>query len=265
MEFKKLAEEIVSKVGGASNITNATHCATRLRLNLADESKADTETLKRTEGVLGVASANGQYQVIIGPEVSQVYPLVQSLIETKETTNEVKAKQSLFNHLIDTLTGIFTPILPALTASGMLKAVLAILVAFKLVNNTSMTYQVLNFMGDATFYFLPILLANSAAKKLGCNQFLAMMLGGILLHPNFVNLVATAKADPTAAISIFGLPISTASYSSTVVPILLGVWLMSVVEPLANKYSPKAIKFFTAPLITMFVVGIATLTVLGPL
>lgn len=112
----------------------------------------------------------------------------------------------------------------------MIKAVLAILVAFKLVSNTSSTYQVINFMGDATFYFLPILLANSAAKKLGCNPYLAMMLGGILIHPSFVNLVAASK-ESGEAITIFMLPIYNASYSSSVIPIILGVLLMSRWSP----------------------------------
>ena len=148
--------------------------------------------------------------------------------------------------------------------TGALKAVLAILVAFKLVDSTSSTYQVINFMADATFYFLPILLANSAAKKLGCNPYLAMMLGGILIHPNFVSMVSTAK-ETGEAITVFALPIYNATYSSSVIPILLGVLLMSKVEPLANRVAPKAIRFFTAPLITMLVVGIATLCVLGPI
>ena len=173
------------------------------------------------------------------------------------------SKGKWYDRVIDTLTGIFTPILPPLTAAGMIKAVLAILVAFKLVSNTSSTYQVINFMGDATFYFLPILLANSAAKKLGCNPYLAMMLGGILIHPSFVNLVAASK-ESGEAITIFMLPIYNASYSSSVIPIILGVLLMSKVEPWATRISPKAIRFFTAPLLTMFICGIATLCVLGP-
>lgn len=261
MNFEALAATIVNKVGGESNISGVTHCATRLRFNLNDESKADTEGLKATEGVLGVAVKGGQYQVIIGPDVSQLYQaLVKQYSFGESASKEEKKDAKWTERLFDTLTGIFTPILPALTASGMIKAVLAVLVAFSLVDKTSMTYQVINFMGDATFYFLPILLADSAAKKLGCNRYLAMMLGGILIHPTFVSLVAGEEA-----ISIFGLPIYKASYSSTVIPIILGVWLMSKVEPFAQKHSPNAVKFFVAPLITMFVCGIATLCVLGPI
>ena len=233
-----------------------------------DESKADTEAIKATPGVVGVTVANGQYQVIIGAEVGQVYEKLTAQLHSDLGGGAVPAddgkKGSFVSRLIDTVTGIFTPILPPLTAAGMLKAVLAILVAFKLVTSDSSTYQVVNFMADATFYFLPILLANSAAKKLGCNPFLAMMLGGILIHPNFVSMVASSQ-ETGVAITIFGLPIYNATYSSSVIPILLGVLLMSKIEPLANRYSPKAIRFFTAPLITMFIVGIATLCVLGPI
>lgn len=265
--YSQLATDIITLVGGKENVSYATHCATRLRLNLKDESIVDDEKIKKTAGVLGLAKANGQYQIIIGPEVTLVYAEVAKIVGETNNAAETKSDkdEKWFNKFFDILTGIFTPILPALTASGMIKAVLAILVAFGVVDKTGMTYQVLNFMGDATFYFLPILLADSAAGKLGCNRFLAMMLAGILVHPNFVTLVGAAKADPAAAVSVFGLPIYNATYSSTVVPILLGVWLMSFVEPLATKYSPKAIRFFTAPLITMFICGIATLCVLGPI
>lgn len=264
--YDELAKKIIALVGGEANIANVTHCITRLRFNLKDESKADTEAIRSTPGVVGVTSANGQYQVIIGAEVTQVYEKVAAQLHNLEGGSAAPAKQegSFVSRLIDTITGIFTPILPPLTAAGMLKAVLAILVAFKLVDSASSTYQVINFMADATFYFLPILLANSAAKKLGCNPYLAMMLGGILIHPNFVSMV-TASKETGDAITVFGLPIYNATYSSSVIPILLGVLLMSKVEPLANKFAPKAVRFFTAPLITMLVVGIATLCALGPI
>lgn len=261
--YGELARSLIGLVGGESNISNVTHCATRLRFNLKDESKADTNAIKGTKGVVGVVSSSGQYQVIIGAEVTMVYEKLTSQLHNIGAPAADGPKGSLVNRILDTITGIFTPVLPALTASGMLKAVLALLVAFKLVDNTSSTYQVINFMADATFYFLPVLLANSAAKKLGCNPFLAMMLGAMLIHPNFVNMVAASK-ETGDAITIFLLPIYNATYSSSVIPILLGVLLMSKVEPLATKYSPKAIRFFTAPLLTMFIVGIATLCVLGP-
>lgn len=265
MDYGKIASIILKLVGGEKNISHVGHCATRLRFNLNDESKADTEALKNTEGIVGVVSKGGQYQVIIGSDVPQVYQHLIKMINLDEDNKKAEKKGgNKINNLIDMIAGIFTPILPPLTAAGMLKAVLALLVAFKWVDSASSTYQVINFMADATFYFLPVLLANSAAKKFGCNQYLAMMLGAMLIHPNFISMVATSK-EVGEAITVFGLPIYNASYTSSVIPIILGVWLMSIVEPIADKISPKAIKFFTGPLLTILVTGIATLVVLGPL
>lgn len=253
-------------MGGKENVIGLTHCATRLRFNLKDESKAQTDTLKKTPGVLGVVVSGGQYQIVIGNDVNHVYKPIAEKCNLTQNGGAAKndgEKKSIGAKLIDTITGIFTPVLPAITAAGMLKAVLSLLVAFKLVDTTASTYQVINFMADAAFYFLPILLANSAAKKFGCNPYLAMMLGGMLLHPNFVNMV-TASQESGEAIKLFFIPIYNASYSSSVIPIILTVWFMSLVEPVADRISPKPIKFFTKPLITALIAGAAGLAVLGP-
>ena len=182
MNYKDLAKSILELVGSEKNIDGLTHCATRLRFNLKDEKKAKTEEIKKLKGVMGVVSSGGQYQIIIGSDVGSVYkPLVEmaNIQEGKGEKQKEEEKKSLGARAIDTLSGIFTPILPALTAAGMLKAVLSLLVALKLVSSDQQSYQILNFMGDATFYFLPILLANSAAKKFKCNPYLAMMLAGM--------------------------------------------------------------------------------------
>ncbi len=265
MNYENLAKEILKNVGGQENVSNLTHCATRLRFNLKDVSKANTETIKKTKGVMGVVDKGGQYQVIIGNDVNHVYKEIMKIanIEGNSESKEVDDRKTVAK-VIDTITGIFTPILPAITAAGMMKAVLALLTAFKLISTDSQSYQIFNFMADAAFYFLPIFLANSAAKKFKCNPYLAMMLGGILLHPTFVAMVNTAK-ETGESLSIFGLPITLASYSSSVLPIILGVWFMSYVEPIADKISPKAIKFFTKPLITAVVSGIVILVVIGPI
>ncbi len=264
MDYKKLAEEILQNVGGSGNVSGLTHCATRLRFNLKDEGKAKTDVLKKTKGVMGVVSSGGQYQIIIGSDVANVYKPLSDLCQiTDSKGGESENKQSWGAKAIDTLSGIFTPILPALTAAGMLKAVLSLLVAFKIVDSTSQNYQIIYFMADVTFYFLPIMLANSAAKKFKCNPYLAMMLGGILLHPNFVNMVA-ASQESGEAIRLFMIPIYNASYSSSVIPIILAVGFMGLVEPVADRISPKAIKFFTKPLITILVTGVVALSVLGP-
>lgn len=268
MNYQELGTKILELVGGKENVTGLTHCATRLRFILKDDSKAQTEVLKSTAGVLGVVKNGGQYQIIIGNDVNHVYkPIAEVCDLTKASSgkgSEPEEKKSIGERFIATITGIFTPILPAITAAGMLKAVLAVLTAFKLVSTSNDTYQVINFMADAAFYFLPILLASSAAKKFNCNQYLAMMLGGILLHPNFVNMVAASK-ESGEAIRLFFIPIYNASYSSSVIPIILSVWFMSIVEPIADRVSPKAIKFFIKPLLTILVSGAVTLWVLGPI
>lgn len=264
MNYQDLSKTILELVGGKDNVASLTHCATRLRFNLKDESIAKTEELKNTKGVMGVVSSGGQYQIIIGSDVSHVYkPIIEVCGLGDSNAKESGPKKSIGATLIDTITGIFTPVLPAITAAGMLKAVLAILVAFKVVNSTDQTYQIINFMADAAFYFLPILLANSAAKKFNCNPYLAMMIGGILLHPNFISMVA-ASTESGEAIKFAFLPIYNASYSSSVIPIILSVWAMSYIEPIADKISPKAIKFFTKPLLTVLVAGTLSLVVLGP-
>ena len=265
MNYENLAKQVLKNVGGEDNVSNLTHCATRLRFNLKDVSKANTETIKKTKGVMGVVDKGGQYQVIIGNDVNHVYKEIMKIanIEGNSESKEVDDRKTVAK-VIDTITGIFTPILPAITAAGMMKAVLALLTAFKLISTDSQSYQIFNFMADAAFYFLPIFLANSAAKKFKCNPYLAMMLGGILLHPTFVTMVNTAK-ETGESLAIFGLPITLASYSSSVLPIILGVWFMSYVEPIADKISPKAIKFFTKPLITAVVSGIVILVVIGPI
>ena len=224
MNYENLAKSILEKVGGEQNVSNLTHCATRLRFNLKDNTKANTDAMKALNGVMGVVEKGGQYQVIIGNDVNNVYKEIMKIsnLDGKENSSEEVDDRKPIAKVIDTITGIFTPILPAITAAGMMKAVLALLSAFKLLTADSQTYQVINFMADAAFYFLPILLASSAAKKFKCNQYLAMMLGGMLLHPTFVSMVNSAK-EAGASIGVFGLPISLASYSSSVLPIILGV------------------------------------------
>lgn len=266
MNYQELAKLIIDKVGGEGNIKSLTHCATRLRFNLKDDQKPDEQTLKSTPGVMGVVNKGGQYQVIIGSDVANVYKEIAkqtNILNEGEGTKE-EDKRSPFAKVIDTITGIFTPILPAITAAGMLKAVLSLLVVFNVLTTESQSYQIMNFMADAAFYFLPILLAASSAQKFKTNMYLAMMVGGILLHPTFITMVTTAK-ETGDAIQLFGLPISAVSYSSSVIPIILSVWFMSYIEPIADKVSPKAIKFFSKPLITIFIVGTVSLVVLGPI
>lgn len=267
MDYANLAARILKEIGGPQNVQSIAHCATRLRFVLKDESVANTEKLKNTSGILGVVQSGGQYQIIIGSEVGKVYDPInkacdQNLgVTTDDTPNE---KQNLLNRFISMISGVFAPVLPAISAAGMLKAVLALLVTFKWVSPKSQSYEIINFMADAAFYFLPVLLANSAAKRFKCNSYLAMMLAGILLHPTFISLVTTAK-EKGDMLHLFGVPIYNATYSSTVIPIILAVWVMSYVERFAEKISPKMLKMFLVPLITVMVSGSLVLVILGPI
>lgn len=265
MDYKQLANKILKNVGDEQNIKSLVHCATRLRFNLKDESLANTEILKSTPGIMGVVSKGGQYQIIIGSDVGNVYKEIVEAVPSLSTddVSDSTDDRSSIAKIIDTITGIFTPILPAITAAGMIQAVLSLLVVFNLIDNESQNYQIINFMGNSAFYFLPMLLAMSSARKFQTNPYLAVMIGGILLHPNFVDMVDSA--DSTNGINFFGLPISAVNYSSSVIPIILSIWFMSYIEPIADKLSPKAIKFFSKPLITIVVVGTVALVGIGPL
>lgn len=267
MNYQELAQNIIDKIGGQQNISGLTHCATRLRFNLKDEAKAQTDTIKNIAGVMGVVSSGGQYQVIIGSDVGSVYKEILKevpFLDGSQGESPEKDDRSIASKVIDTITGIFTPILPAITAAGMLKAVLSLLVVFNAIDKAGQTYIIIDFMADSAFYFLPILLAASSAQKFKTNMYLAMMVGGILLHPNFVGMVNVIKEAGEGGLHLFGLPISPVTYGSSVIPIILAVWFMSYVEPIADKMSPNIIKFFSKPLITIAIVGTVSLVVIGP-
>ncbi|MDR1029968.1 MAG: beta-glucoside-specific PTS transporter subunit IIABC [Treponema sp.] len=266
-DYKKLGIAILEKVGGKENVSMLTHCATRLRFNLKDEKKADTAALKNTQGVIGVVAQGGQYQVVIGNDVPNVYREIAALGNFSGEGNtgaEGGAKKGIVNTVFDTVSGIFTPFLPALSGAGMIKAVMALLVTFKAISNTSQIYAILNFIADAAFYFMPIMLAYSSAQKFKANPYLAMTLGGVLLHPSFAAMVSAARSggDP---LTFIGIPVSLINYGSSVVPIILSVWGMSYVQRFAEKISPKIVKFFTVPLITLLITAPVMLTLIGPL
>lgn len=266
MSYQDLAKEILSQVGGKENIQQLTHCATRLRFVLNHNAKANTDALKKTKGVVGVAEAGGQYQVIIGSDVQSVYRPLMELTGLKEDANShaEEPHKSPLQKVLAIISGIFTPILPIITAAGMIKAVLSILVVFKIVTTKDQNYQVLNFIGDAGFYFLPVFLGGTAAKQFKTNTYLGMLMGATLLHPTFTAMVANFK-ETGAGIELFGIPFSPVGYSSTVIPVILGVWFMSYVERFADRISPKAIKFFSVPLITALITSIVMFSALGPI
>jgi PTS system beta-glucosides-specific IIC component len=258
MNHYELAKEILVLVGGSENITQLNNCATRLRMNLKDESKIDLNKIKEIEGVLGAAKKSGQYQIIIGTDVSNVCDEIRKMGQITESPASIQ-KTGKLDALMDIFASIFTPVIPAITAAGMIKAILVICVLFGM-SKESQVYSILNFIADAGFYFLPVMLAFSSAKKLGCNPYLAVMMGGILLHPGFTKMVSAG--DP---VFFLGLPVKLVNYGSSVIPIILAVWLMVYVERFADKISPKPVKFFMKPVLTILIVAPVVLIVLGPL
>lgn len=255
-----MAEEILNGVGGKENVVMLTHCATRLRFNLVDSSKADDNAIQKTSGVSGVINKGGQYQIIIGSDVAEPYKELKALgVAQNEKETIVKEKKGKISVLVDTLSSIFTPILPAITGAGMLKALLALLPLFG-VSSEGTTYHLVSLMGDAAYYFLPMLLAWSAAQRFKCNPCLALTLAGILVHPELIALMAD-----TENIRLFMLPVKEYSYGYTVIPIILIIWLMSYVEKLAYRYVPKFLRYFLAPLLVLLITGTIGLVILGPI
>lgn len=261
MDYTTVAKQILKHIGNAENIINLGNCATRLRINLKDNSKVEIDELKQIKGVVGAVLNPGQLQVIIGPDVGNVCKAMRQVGNLKnEGQAEDVGKKPIVSRVLDTISGIFTPILPAIVAAGMMQAVIALLTNFTSIDTAGSTMVIINVIANAAFYFLPVMIAFSAAKKFNCNPFMAVFLGGILLHPDLINLFA----QETAA-TFFGIPVVSASYASSVIPIILGVWLMSYVERFTDKVSPNCLKFLMKPLLTIMITAPITLIVLGPL
>ncbi len=262
-KYTELAKAIVKNVGGKENITNVYHCQTRLRFSLADESKADKAALEATDGVVRVLSNAGVYQVVIGTHVADVFEEVEPLCDIKKNAaaNQPAEKQSIFNTVISFIAGTFQPIIPALSGAGMVKAVMALLVVFKVIDNTSQTYAMMNIFADGVFYFLPILIAFCEAKKLKCNPILAAGIACMMLHPNWTAFVSAGEA-----INFFNVvPFKLVGYGSSVIPIVLVVFVQSYVEKFIRKITPKSVELVFVPMLTFLVMGPLAFSCLGPL
>lgn len=266
-EYSELAKVIIDGVGGEENVNSLIHCATRLRFNLKDEGKANANTLKATNGVIDVIQSGGQYQVVIGPAVSDVYRSIN------DQANFSKGEQAAHSEdngkgkvakVLDTIAGMFVPIVPVMAGAGMIKVIVSLASMFGWLTPQDTTYQFLSLFGDTVFYFLPVILAASAAKKFKTNQYLAMTVGAALISPVFVNMV-TAAREAGNGINLFSLPVTLATYSSSVIPIILAVWFLSYVEPIVSKYTPAILRIFLVPMITLLIVLSATFIVIGPI
>nr|WP_154888943.1 beta-glucoside-specific PTS transporter subunit IIABC [Paenibacillus xylanexedens] len=266
MNYKETAKAILDKVGGQENINDFLHCSTRLRMNLKDPNQAKTEEIKSMDGVMGAVYSGGQYQVIIGNDVSYVYNELKQMItiNTDEKPEPNKKRDMSFKGLFESfaglITGIFQPIIPAIAAAGMFKALLLLCTSLGILSKESQIYALLLNIADAAFYFLPVLLAYSSAQKFKTNPYIAATLAGVLLHPKMITLLGGE-----VPVEIAGVPVPNISYASSVLPIILTVWLMSYVEKFADKVSPGPVKIFLKPLIVILVMAPLALTVLGPI
>lgn len=265
-KYASLAPQILENVGGVDNVDSLRHCQTRLRFKLKDDSKANKEALEALSGVLKVIPKEGMYQVVIGTDVKDCYdeilPLLPEEAAPAKTDAPVEEKKvSPITAVIDFVSGTFQPVIPALSGAGMLKALLALLTVFKLVDNTSQTYYIINFFADAVFYFLPILLAFSQAQKLKCNPVLAAAIAGIMMHPNWAALVSAGEA-----VHFFGIiPFTLVGYTGTVIPIILVVFVQAYVEKFLNRVIPKSVNLVFVPMLTFLIMGTLALSVLGPI
>ncbi|MGI6053010.1 MAG: beta-glucoside-specific PTS transporter subunit IIABC [Bilifractor sp.] len=263
-KYTELAQQIVRLVGGKENVSNVYHCATRLRFTLKDEGKADKTALESLDGVAKVMFSNGMYQVVIGTEVASVYEEVEKIVgpmKEDDGGKEEKKKGNVVGRIIDFISGTFMPVIPAISGSGMIKAVLALLMVFHIITSDSQTYYVLNFFADAVFYFLPIFLAFSAARKLKSDPILAAVIAAIMLHPSWNALVEAG--DPVYLFDV--IPLQLVTYSASVIPIILITFIQSYVEKWLNKVIPGSVRLIFVPLLDFLIMGTLALSVLGPI
>lgn len=265
MNFQKSAAEIIEKIGGKENIETMTHCVTRLRIVVADESKVDLEGVKGVEGVINCVISSGQYQVVIGPTVKEMYKAAFEIIGTASAeipAPEKKEKltiKGLAKQGLDTLISCFVPAIPAIAGSGMIKVLVVLLNYVGLLEMGSSTYTILNTIGDGIFYFLPFFVAFNAAKKMNVDVFLSMVLAAIILHPN---LTALGEAGTSTTFLCFSMPII--NYSAQALPVIFGVWLLKYVDKFADKISPSIVKVFLRPMISLLVTATIVLVAIGP-
>ncbi|MGU7963577.1 beta-glucoside-specific PTS transporter subunit IIABC [Streptococcus suis] len=260
MKYKNTALAILEAVGGEKNVLRATHCVTRLRLELKDENIVSDERVKSISGVLGIMKKNGQYQIILGNDVANYYKEFTALGKFDSDSVQQVKKANVLEQVIEYIAGSMTPLIPAMLGGGMIKVLVIVLPMLGLLKADSQSISFLAFFGDAPYHFMPIFLAYSASQKLKVTPALAMSVVGILLHPNFVQMVSSG--DP---LHFLGAPVTPASYGSSVIPILIMVWLMKYIEAVFNKVTPAITKSFLQPTLVLLVSGFIALVLVGPL
>lgn len=260
MNYNNLANEILKLVGGQQNVASLTHCATRLRFKLKDNKKANKTELQKVNGVLSVVESGGQFQVVIGNDVSYVYKEINKVGNFElNSDSESNQKGSITSRIFEVISGSFSPLLGALAGSGMLKALLAILTLMNLLSADSGTYHILSAAGNAVFYFLPILLGITISIKLGANPYVGASIGAALLEPNFTGLIAGKTTE------FLGLPVVLMDYSASVFPIFIAIIIFAVLERFLKKVIHKDVQMFLVPMISLIIMVPLTAMIFGPI
>lgn len=264
MKHEEVTKKIIESIGGPENINNAWHCMTRLRFNLKDESQVDYEALEKTAKVLGTKYQNEQLQVVIGTDVADYYTSLSKqlgLDESKEQlTDEKKGFVSVF---MDTVSGVFGPLVPAIAGAGMIKGLMAGLVALNVISNQTDTFKVIDMIASGVFTFLPFFVAASAAKIFKTNQYLAIAIAAILQFPTMTAAVADGEISQFLLFEFIPVPVF--NYAGTVIPLILAVFALSYIYRWVDKIMPEVLRTVFTPTVSLFLSGILTLTVIGPI
>lgn len=275
--YETLAKEILNYVGGKDNVNSLTHCITRLRFKLKDESIAQDEALKNLEGVVTVMKSAGQYQVVIGNQVQDVYEQLAPLLHAEQPqTVQDAEKEKLLDRFVDIISGIFQPILGIMAACGMIKGLNMLFMTLGLYAETSGGYMIINAIGDALFTFLPLFLGYTSARKFGLKPMVGLVIGGIMCYPGIQSSALSGSLKPLYTmfegtmfaspvyIDFFGIPVISMDYTSTVIPVIFIVYFASKCEKLFSKFVPDLVKFFFVPMLTLLVAFPIGFLLIGP-
>lgn len=269
-DYAVVSKKIVEHIGGINNISSVTHCMTRLRFVLNDESMADDEAVKEIDGVMGVVKQGGQYQIIIGNHVGTAYQEIMKLGDFGEESEVAKGEKKepltfkkIGNNILDAIVGTMSPLIPAIIGGSMVKLLVMLLAMANVLPADGDTYKIINAIGDGAFYFLPVMVAASASKKFKTDTFLAIAIAGTLIHPDFRTLMEAVTVGDTAA-HFIGIPIASVKYTYTVIPSICMTWILSYVERIVDKVTPAVTKNFLKPMMIFLIAAPIAILIIGP-
>lgn len=263
MDYSIVAKKILEKIGGESNVNSVMHCMTRLRFALKDESIVNDEEVKKIKGVMGIMKKGGQYQIIIGNEVSKCYKEILKLGNVSDSSNKTEGsgeKQGIVTRVLDVISGSMSATMPAIIGAGMIKVLVVLLTTLGVLSKDSQTCAILSALGDATFYFLPMILVMSTSKKFNINPYTFAAVIGVMVYPDFVKLLGTGDA-----VSFLGIPVTPASYGYSVIPVILMAWVMKYIEEIVEKITPAVTKNFLKPMLILLIAMPIAIIVIGPI